>query len=121
MPEFKWTAEIEPARAATEGVPAAGPIYRCRAEPEGRPTLKDVTTCFELFQRSVRLYGPRPCLGHRAVVGGQAQPYTYITYQEAGAAVDQIGSAMTSVGVGANTRVGVFGSNSPEWMITQQV
>lgn len=120
MVSTEWTVEVEPARPAQEGRPGAGPVYRCKKAADGTVALTDVTTCYELFQRSVRLHGSRPCLGHRPLNGEQAQPYTYMNYQEAGVAVDAIGAAMVSVGVGPNTRVGVFGSNCPEWMITQQ-
>lgn len=121
MVDTEWTCEVEPAKPAQEGRPSAGPVYRCRKAADGKVALTDVTTCYELFKRSVTLHGNRPCLGHRPVNGNQAEPYSYISYNEAGAAVDSIGSAMVSVGVVPNTRVGVFGANCPEWMITQQV
>ena len=117
----QWTTEVEPARPAQGETPAAGPVYKATAAQGGFPSLQDVNTCYELFQRSVKLYADRPCLGSRKIVDGQAQPYTYITYQEAGSRVSQIGSAMNSVGVQPHTRVGVFGANSPEWMIAMQV
>lgn len=119
--DTEWTIEVEAARPAQEGRPSAGPVYRCKKAADGNVALTDVTTCYELFQRSVKLHGSRPCLGHRPSNGGQPQPYTYMSYEKAGVAVENVGSAMVSVGVERNTRVGVFGSNCPEWMITQQV
>ena len=116
-----WTVEVEPARPAQGNVPAAGPVYKATAARDGFPHLQDVSTCYELFQRSVKLYADRPCLGCRKIVHGQPQPYTYITYREAGDRVSQIGSAMNFVGVKPHTKVGVFGANSPEWMIAMQV
>ncbi len=121
MKTSDWTIEVEPARAAREGVPAAGPVYKCAKAKDGFPHLTDVFTCYELFQRSVKLYPDRPCLGHRNTVDGQVQPFTYITYTEAGLKVAQIGSAMRAVGLEEHGRVGVFGANSPEWMIALQV
>lgn len=116
-----WAFEVEPARPAQEGTPAAGPIYRSTGAREGPPALEGASTCYELFHRSVELYADRPCLGARKVVDGQAQGFTYITYAEAGIQVRNIGSAMQAVGVKAHDRAGVFGANSPEWMIALQV
>lgn len=116
-----WAFEVEPARPAQEGIPAAGPVYRSTGAREGPPTLEGVSTCYELFHRSVELYADRPCLGARKVVDGQAQGFTYITYAEAGVQVGNIGSAMQAVGVKAHDRAGVFGANSPEWMVALQV
>lgn len=115
-----WTIEVEPARAAREGVPAAGPVYKTTKAKDGFPHLTNVSTCYELFQRSVKLYPDRPCLGYRNVVDGQVQPFTYITYTEAGLKVAHIGSAMRAIGLKEHGRVGVFGANSPEWMIALQ-
>lgn len=116
-----WTFEVEPARPAQEGTQAAGPVYRSTGARDGPPALAGASTCYELFHRSVQLYADRPCLGSRKSVDGQAQPFTYMTYAEAGNAVSNIGSAMQAVGVNARGRAGVFGANSPEWMIALQV
>lgn len=116
-----WTFEVEPARPAQEGRPAAGAVYRCTGAKEGPPALEGASTCYELFHRSVELYADRPCLGSRKSVDGKPQPFTYMTYAEAGTAVSKIGSAMQAVGVKAHDRAGVFGANSPEWMIALQV
>jgi long-chain acyl-CoA synthetase len=121
MKTSEWTIEVEPARAARDGVPAAGPVYKCAKAKDGFPHLTDVSTCYELFQRSVKLYPDRPCLGYRNVVDGQVQPFTYITYTEAGLRAAHVGSAMSAVGLKEQGRVGVFGANSPEWMIALQV
>ena len=116
-----WTFEVEPARPAQEGTQAAGPVYRSTGARDGPPALEGASTCYELFHRSVQLYADRPCLGSRKSVDGQAQAFTYMTYAEAGTAVSNVGSAMQAVGVQARGRAGVFGANSPEWMIALQV
>jgi len=121
MKTSDWTIEVEPARAAREGVPAAGPVYKCAQAKDGFPHLTNVSTCYELFQRSVKLYPERPCLGYRNTVDGQVQPFSYITYTEAGLKVAQIGSGLRAIGLTEHGRVGVFGANSPEWMIALQV
>ncbi|KAL3163225.1 hypothetical protein ABBQ32_009626 [Trebouxia sp. C0010 RCD-2024] len=115
-----WAFEVEPARPAQEGALAAGPVYRSTGARDGPPALEGASTCYELFHRSVELYPSRPCLGSRKVVDGQAQGFTYMTYAEAGTQVRNIGSAMQAVGVKPHHRAGVFGANSPEWMIALQ-
>jgi long-subunit acyl-CoA synthetase (AMP-forming) len=47
--------------------------------------------------------------------------YKWLTYKEAAEQVDAIGSAMAAVGVAPHGRCGVYGANSPQWMITMQV
>ena len=117
----EWTCEVEHAGAAREGVPAADPVYKAAKAKDRFQHLKDVSTCYELYQRSVKLYPDRPCLGSRKIIDGQAQPYEYMTYTETSRIVANIGSAMRHVGVNEQGRVGVFGANCPEWMIALQV
>ena len=119
--QSEWTFEVAPARPAQEGVPAAGPVYRSTGARDGPPALEGASTCYELFHRSVELYADRPCLGSRKSVDGQSQPFTYMTYAEAGNSVSNIGSAMQAVGLKPHDRAGVFGANSPEWMLAMQV
>lgn len=121
MVSSEWTCEVEPARPAQQGILAAGPVYRATGAKDGPPHLPDVSTCYELFNRSVKLYPDRPCLGSRKIVKGQAQPFTYMTYKEAGSLVANVGSALKAVGVNQQARVGVFGANCPEWMVSMQV
>lgn len=44
-----------------------------------------------------------------------------MTYAETGAKVDAIAGAFARVGLQPKGRVGIFGANSPEWMIAMQV
>jgi long-chain acyl-CoA synthetase len=75
-----------------------------------------------MFAASVATHGPRPCLGARTLLpDGEAGPYEWQTYAEVGARVDAVGTALARARVGAGGRVGVYGVNSPEWMITMQV
>ena len=61
---------------------AVGPIYRSKVAKTSWPTIPNVTTLFELFERSVRNNPGRRCIGWRPVQGGRAGPYTYHTYKE---------------------------------------
>jgi hypothetical protein len=45
-------------------------------------------TIYELFRRSVSIYGHRPFLGHRPIDSeGKAAPYVFQTYEEAAVSV----------------------------------
>lgn len=61
-------------------------------------------------------YPDNKCLGH--VEDGA---YKWRTYKETMEEVDAIGSAMAAVGMQPHGRCGVYGANSPEWMIALQV
>ena len=69
-----------------------------------------------MFQASVEKYANNNCLGRREGPG-----YTWLTYQQTAEQVAAIGSAMVKVGLAPHGRVGVYGANSPEWMIAMQV
>ena len=47
--------------------------------------------------------------------------YVYATYKETEVTVKDIAAAIASQGVKRGDKVGVFGANCPEWMITMQV
>jgi len=44
-----------------------------------------------------------------------------MTYGEVAAQVAQIAAALAGLGLGKNDRVGVYGANCGEWMISMQV
>jgi hypothetical protein len=47
--------------------------------------------------------------------------YIYRTYSQVNAIVKDVASSIAGLGVKKGDRVGVFGANCPEWMITMQV
>jgi long-chain acyl-CoA synthetase len=74
-----------------------------------------------MFAQSAARHGPRRCLGHRPVApDGTPGPYTWQSYADVLARVTAVGTALARAGVGAGGRVGVYGVNAPEWMITMQ-
>ena len=70
---------------------------------------------------SVAKYPDNPCLGHRPIKYGEPQPYTWLSYKEVGERVAAVAGAMMALGLKAHGRVGVYGINSPEWMMAMQV
>ena len=69
---------------------------------------------------SVAKYPGNPCLGHRPVKYGKPDPYQWLSYAEVGERVGAIAGAMMALGLEAHGRVGVYGVNSPEWMMAMQ-
>lgn len=113
--------QVGEATPASGDKPACGPILRSHLAKDGYPVLENVTTLYELFQRSVKTYGDRPCLGKRKIVDGKAGDYEFDTYFQVDGKVSAVGSALSGLGLGPHSKVGVFGSNCPEWMISMQV
>ena len=120
---YHWLREAEPSRSASEGRPAVGPTYENVAQPEGEPvdTLEEVSTLYESFSRSVKLYANKPALGYRRTVDGRPSAYEWLTYRESGELAANVAAAFGAVGVQAHNRCGIFGVNSPQWMLAMQV
>lgn len=69
----------------------------------------------ELFADSVSQHKRRPCLGKRTKDG-----YSWRTYEQTGREIAAMGAAFAARGLAPQSRVGVYGPNAPEWMITMQ-
>jgi hypothetical protein len=52
---------------------------------------------------------------------GKVGDYIYRSYSQVNAIVKDVASSIAGLGVKKGDRVGVFGANCPEWMITMQV
>ncbi|KAK9817123.1 hypothetical protein WJX72_009841 [[Myrmecia] bisecta] len=114
--------EVAPGTPAVGEKPALGPVYRNVLAKDGFKTLatEGISTLYELFQHCVTKHADSPALGSRETVNGEASDYKWITYSQAGKQVEDLGSALSAVGVQAHGRCGIFGANSPEWMLAMQ-
>jgi long-chain acyl-CoA synthetase len=122
VPVGNLLIEVSPAVPASENTLATGPVYRNVAAKDEYASLPGITTLYELFSASAAKYPDNKCLGKRATgVDGEAGPYEWDTYKQVADKVAACGSAFSAVGIEAKGRVGVFGANSPEWMIAMQV
>jgi long-chain acyl-CoA synthetase len=61
-----------------------------------------------------------PALGWRPVVNDIAQPYAWLTYAQAYKQVVSIGTALKALGVSPGCSVGLYATNSPEWMMAMK-
>lgn len=117
-----WLVPTGETRAASGDTPSASRIYRNVVAKDGFPTI-EATTLHELFQNSVAKYSGEKLLGWRPIdaATGKAGPYEWLTYGEVNEKVQAIASGLAGLGVKAGDRVGVYGVNCCEWMMTMQV
>lgn len=108
-------------RPASGDQPSASRVYRNAVAADGFPTPVSATTLYELFQNSVTKFSSERCLGWRPIVDGKVQAYQWLTYQEVAARVEAAASGLAKLGLAAGARVGVYGINCVEWMVSLQV
>jgi long-chain acyl-CoA synthetase len=63
----------------------------------------------------------QPCLAHRQSQGSGYGPYESITYAEVADMVARAASGLFSLGMAPKQRLGIFGVNCVEWMVSLQV
>ncbi|KAK7274108.1 hypothetical protein RIF29_15182 [Crotalaria pallida] len=120
MPEV-YTVKVEEGRAASNGKPSVGPVYRCIYAKDGLLELPaDLESPFDFFRDSVKRNPSNPMLGRRQKNDSKMGPYVWLTYQEVYDAAIQMGSAMRSRGLNPGDRCGIYGSNCPEWIIAME-
>ena len=117
MAGLKYLLEKEPARQATESQPSASPVYIVRWAPNGIELAPGVESCWDIFHQSATRAPDAPCLAWRPAAGA---PYRHFTYGEALALATDMSAAYASLGVAPRDRVGIFGANTPEWMLAMQ-
>lgn len=118
-PPHPLLAEVAPERLEVKKG-RVGPTYRALYVKDGPPTIEGVDTLYGLFKTSAKKFSTFPCLGSRPMLGGKAQPYQFLTYNEVAKQVASIAAAYRNVGLQPLDRVGLFGANCPEWMMAFQ-
>ncbi|KAI4977044.1 long chain acyl-CoA synthetase 4-like [Hordeum vulgare subsp. vulgare] len=100
----------------------AGPSYRnVLAKDAGLlQTPPGVDCLWDLFCASVEKYPSNPMLGRRPVVDGKAGDYAWMTYREVCDVVIKLAASMSKSGVRQGERVGIYGANCPEWIISME-
>uniref|UniRef100_M4EFY7 Long-chain-fatty-acid--CoA ligase n=1 Tax=Brassica campestris TaxID=3711 RepID=M4EFY7_BRACM len=61
-----------------------------------------------------------PMLGRREIVDGKAGKYVWQTYKEVYDIVIKLGNSIRTIGVGKGEKCGIYGANSPEWIISME-
>ncbi|KAF6251919.1 acetyl-CoA synthetase-like protein [Scenedesmus sp. NREL 46B-D3] len=117
----KLLVEVAPGRPASGDTPEVGPTYTVATSPDGIHRPAGINTCYDLFRASAEKFADQDCLGSRvAGPDGKPGPYKFITYKEAFELAAKVGSAFLHLGLKPKDRLGVFGPNSIEWMISMQ-
>ncbi|KAL2477203.1 Long chain acyl-CoA synthetase 2 [Forsythia ovata] len=118
---WDYTVKVEEERAADNGKPSAGPVYRCIY---AKDALMEIPPRFQspwdFFSESVKRNPKNPMLGRRQITDGKAGPYAWLTYHEVYDTTLKIGSAIRSRGVNPGDRCGIYGANCPEWIIAME-
>ncbi|KAK9145435.1 hypothetical protein Sjap_005338 [Stephania japonica] len=114
--------EVEKAKAGEgEGNPSRGPVYRSAFARDGfPPPVPGLESCWDVFRISVEKYPGNKMLGRREIVNGKAGEYSWMTYKEVYDLVVKVGLSIRACGVEKGGRCGIYGINSPEWMVSMQ-
>ncbi|KAL5983427.1 hypothetical protein ACLOJK_017512 [Asimina triloba] len=117
-----FAVEVESEREGRDGQPAVGPIYRNPLSKDGFPPLEpDMTTSWDVFSVAAKKHAGNKMLGWREFVDGKAGPYQWKTYREIYEEVLLVGSALRAVGAQPGSRIGIYGSNCPQWIVAMQI
>lgn len=117
----KFAVEIEGGRKGQNGKPSRGPIYRnLLSEKEYPPVDPGLYTCWEVFRSSVEKNAQNRMLGWREFVNGKWGPYLWKTYKEAYEDTLNAGSALRAHGFEPGARVGIYGTNCPQWIVAME-
>ncbi|KAJ9187900.1 hypothetical protein P3X46_003313 [Hevea brasiliensis] len=116
-----FAAQVEDGKEGKDGNPSVGPVYRSLISRNDFPQPDpDMNTAWDLFSTSVKKYPGNKMLGWRKFVDGKVGPYVWKTYKEVYEEVLQVGSALRASGAKPGCRVGIYGSNCPQWLVAME-
>ncbi|KAJ9542994.1 hypothetical protein OSB04_022701 [Centaurea solstitialis] len=117
----QFAVKVEDGRKGVDGNPSVGPIYRNLLAKDGFPSLDfGLTTTWEVFRDSVEKYPDNRMLGWRELVDGKWGPYVWKTYKTVYQEVLHVASAVRASGIGHGSKVGIYGSNCPQWIVAME-
>ena len=119
--EKSFIVEVEKATEAKDGKPSMGPVYRsCFSSDLIPPSSEDLHSCWDVFRSAVEKYPTNPMLGRREIVDGNPGKYKWKTYKEVYDIVVKIGNSIRVCGYGEGVKCGIYGVNSPEWVMSME-
>ncbi|KAL6500231.1 Long-chain-fatty-acid--CoA ligase 2 (Long-chain acyl-CoA synthetase 2) (Fatty acid activator 2) [Orobanche hederae] len=117
----KFAVKVEEGKEGRDGQPSVGPVYRnLLAEHAYPPVDPKLATAWDIFRGSVEKYSGNRMLGWREWVNGKWGPYIWKTYKEVYEETLQAGSALRKHGFEPGARVGIYGSNCPQWIVAME-
>ncbi|XP_045796845.1 long chain acyl-CoA synthetase 1-like isoform X3 [Trifolium pratense] len=116
-----FATKVEEGREGTNGKLSVGPVYRnLLSEDQFPPSDPDLTTAWDIFSEAVKKYPQNRMLGWREYVNGKFGSYVWKTYKQVYDEVMHIGSALHASGAQPGSRIGVYGSNCPQWIVAME-
>jgi len=113
--------KVEEGRPAADGRPSVGATYRSAFARDGFPApVPGLDSCYDIFRMAVEKFPNNKMLGRRDIVDGKAGAYVWSTYKEVFGIASKIGNSIRSCGITKGSRCGIYGANSPEWIITME-
>ncbi|XVF10422.1 hypothetical protein REPUB_Repub07fG0181500 [Reevesia pubescens] len=121
MAQKSFIIKVEKGKAATDGKPSIGPVYRSSFADNGFPApIPGMESCWDIFRMSVEKYPDNRMLGRRQIVDGKAGKYVWQTYKEVYDIVIKVGNSIRNCGVEEGGKCGIYGVNCPEWIISME-
>ncbi|XP_042034028.1 long chain acyl-CoA synthetase 4-like [Salvia splendens] len=121
MAKAKYIVEVEPGKPSKDGKPSIGPVYRSIFAKDGfPPPIPGLDSCWDIFRLSVEKYPNNRMLGRREIVDGKPGKFLWMTYREVYNVVVKVGNSIRSCGIEQGGRCGIYGANSPEWVISME-
>ncbi|CAL4910493.1 unnamed protein product [Urochloa decumbens] len=120
-PKNTFTVKVEDGKPGKDGHPAVGPVFRSVLAKDGFPQLEaDMKTSWDVFRVAADKYPNNRMLGWRPLKDGVPGPYLWKSYKEVYNEVLQVGSALQELGVQPGSRIGIYGTNCPQWIVAMQ-
>ncbi|KAL0794079.1 hypothetical protein Bca101_065456 [Brassica carinata] len=122
MATDRFIVEVEKGKEGVDGgSPSVGSVYRSIYAKDGFPEpADDLLSCWDIFRLSAEKSPDNPMLGRREIVDGKAGKYVWQTYKEVYDIVIKLGNTIRTIGVGKGEKCGIYGANSPEWIISME-
>ncbi|KAG0489001.1 hypothetical protein HPP92_007812 [Vanilla planifolia] len=114
-----YTLRVEESTAEDDKKPSAGSVYRS-IYARNSTLHPGIESPWCLFCRSVETFPKKQMLGRRQVIDDKATPYVWQTYQQVFGEAVKVGFAIRRSGLNSGDRAGIYGSNSPEWIIAME-
>ncbi|KAL3535092.1 hypothetical protein ACH5RR_003553, partial [Cinchona calisaya] len=116
-----FAVKVEEGRDGRDGQPSVGPVYRnLISQHEFPPIDPNLSTAWEMFRASVEKYPGNRMLGWREFLNHKWGPYVWKTYKQVYEETLCAGSALRAHGIQPGARVGIYGSNCPQWIVAME-
>ncbi|KAK4482127.1 hypothetical protein RD792_009266 [Penstemon davidsonii] len=118
----KFAVKVEQGKEGRDGQPSVGPVYRnLLSEHEYPPVDPNLSTAWEVFRASVEMYPENRMLGWRESVDGKVWgPYLWKSYKQVYHETLHTGSALRAHGIQPGARIGIYGTNCPQWIVAME-